>query len=228
MLFRQLIDQESHTLTYVVAGPRYAAIIDPVAHEVDTYVQLLRQMGRQLRFAIDTHVHADHVTALGELRERTGCVTVMGEPARAQCVSRVVQDGDVVHVDEGVELRAMHTPGHTDDSYCFVAGDRVFTGDTLLIGGTGRTDFQNGDPIAAYHSLFGRVLALPDSTIVYPGHDYRGHTSSTIGEERQHNPRLQVDSPEQYAAIMRNLNLPNPRFMDVAVPANLRCGERPS
>ncbi|MEM6991185.1 MAG: MBL fold metallo-hydrolase [Myxococcota bacterium] len=225
MIFRQLFDRDTSTLTYLIAGSRRAALVDPVASQVDTYLQLLRELDLTLAFAIDTHVHADHVTALGELREQTGCTTMMGHPARAACVSQTIHDGDIIDIDAGVQLRAIHTPGHTDDSYSFVTGDRVLTGDTLLIRGTGRTDFQNGDAATQYDSLFGKLLRLPPHTRVFPGHDYRGFTESTIAEELRHNPRLAVDSVEEYVALMGDLALPNPRYMDVAVPANLRCGK---
>jgi glyoxylase-like metal-dependent hydrolase (beta-lactamase superfamily II) len=201
-----------------------ALLIDPVKGEVDVYLRLIEELGIRLVYAIDTHVHADHVTALGDLRDRTACVTVMGAQSRAECVSRRVTDGEAIVLD-GLELRAMYTPGHTDDSYSFVMRDRVFTGDTLLIRGTGRTDFQNGDPNAQYDSLFGKLLKLPDETLVYPAHDYKGWTVSTIGEERAHNPRLQVKSRAEYVDLMNNLALPNPKLMDVAVPANLACGQ---
>ncbi len=228
MIFRQLFERDTSTLTYLIAGKRKAVLVDPVVSQLDVYLQLLSELDLTLAYAVDTHVHADHVTALGELRERTGCVTVMGHPARAACVSQTIHDGDVIDVDEGVQLRALHTPGHTDDSYSFVVGDRVLTGDTLLIRGTGRTDFQNGDAAAQYESLFGKLLRLPLDTRVFPGHDYRGFTESTIGEELRHNPRLAVQSAEEYVALMRGLELPPPRYMDVAVPANLRCGKEAS
>ena len=173
--------------------------------------------------AIDTHLHADHITGLEALRERTRCITVMGEQTKADVVSIRVGDGDRVGI-EGLSLEALYTPGHTDDSYSYIMADRVFTGDTLLIRGTGRTDFQNGDPRAQYDSLFGRLLKLPDETMVYPAHDYKGDTVSTIGEEKAFNPRLQVQSVDEYADLMNNLNLPNPKMMDVAVPANMRIG----
>lgn len=224
-VFRQLFERESSTYTYLLAarpGGR-ALLIDPVREELDRYLQLLRELGLELAYAIDTHVHADHVTALGALRDATGCATVMGEPVRAECVSRRIEDGDRIELD-GLVLRVLHTPGHTDDSYSFVMDDRVFTGDTLLIRGTGRTDFQNGDPGAEYDSLFGKLLTLPDETLVYPGHDYKGWTVSTIAEERAHNPRLQLASREAFIDQMRALRLPTPRLMDVAVPANLACG----
>jgi len=173
--------------------------------------------------AIDTHLHADHITGLEALSERTRCITVMGEQSKAEVVSIRVGDGDRVDI-EGLSLEALYTPGHTDDSYSFIMPDRVFTGDTLLIRGTGRTDFQNGDPRAQYDSLFGRLLKLPDETLVYPAHDYKGDTVSTIGEERTFNPRLQVKSVDEYVSLMNSLNLPNPKMMDVAVPANMRIG----
>jgi glyoxylase-like metal-dependent hydrolase (beta-lactamase superfamily II) len=225
MLFRQLFERESSTYTYLLAGRTggEALLIDPVKEELPKYLKLIEELELRLVFAIDTHVHADHVTALGDLRERTTCVTLMGEQSRATCVSRGLADGELVRID-GVELRAVYTPGHTDDSYSFVMPDRVFTGDTLLIRGTGRTDFQNGDAVAQYHSLRERLLTLPDETLVYPAHDYKGWTVSTIAEEKAHNPRLQVRSEAEYVELMRNLKLPNPKLMDVAVPANLACG----
>ena len=222
MIFRQLFDATSSTFTYLLgsrAGGE-ALIIDPVFDNVDRYIQLLDELDLRLVKALDTHVHADHVTGLGALRDRTRCVTVMGRESKVDVVSMRVEDGERIEVAE-LRLTALYTPGHTDDSYCFLMDDRVFTGDTLLIRGTGRTDFQNGDPLAAYDSLFNKLLRLPDETVVYPGHDYNGNALSTIGEERAHNPRLQVASAEKYAAIMNGLDLDNPRQMDVAVPANL-------
>jgi glyoxylase-like metal-dependent hydrolase (beta-lactamase superfamily II) len=200
-----------------------ALLIDPVKTDTHKYLQLIRELDLRLVFAVDTHVHADHVTALGELRNSTACTTIMGEQSKAQCVSRTVKDGERIEVGE-LALRALYTPGHTDDSYSFVMPDRVFTGDTLLIRGTGRTDFQNGDAGEQYRSLFGKLLRLPGDTLVYPGHDYKGWTVSTIAEERVHNPRLQVRSEAEYVALMRGLKLANPKQMDVAVPANLACG----
>ncbi len=225
MIFRQLFHRDSSTYTYLLANRTggEAALIDPVHSDTDKYIQLLDELDIKLVFALDTHVHADHITALGELRERTDCVTVMGDRTAATCVSRRVSDGEILDID-GIKLEALATPGHTDDSFSYRLADRVFTGDTLLIRGTGRTDFQNGDPRAQYNSLFGRLLQLPDDTLVYPGHDYKGWTVSTIGEEKRHNPRLQVANVEEYVAVMNGLNLANPRLMDVAVPANLQCG----
>lgn len=226
MIFQQLFDPTSSTYTYVLAR-RFggeALIIDPVLELVPTYVSLLERLDLRLVKAIDTHIHADHVTGLGALREFTKCVTVMGERSGVDCVSMRVREDEVIDVD-GVELRTMYTPGHTDDSYSFLASDRVFTGDALLIGGTGRTDFQNGDAYASYDSLFNKLLKLSPETIVFPAHDYNGNTASTIGYERAHNPRLQVSSPDEYAEIMHNLNLPDPKMMDVAVPANVSIGQ---
>jgi len=225
MLFRQLFDRVSSTYTYLVASRPggEALLVDPVREQVDAYLRLARELDLRLVRAIDTHTHADHVTALGALRDTTGCLTLMGEQTRAECVTETFRDGDVLDVD-GVRVEAIHTPGHTDDSYSFRLADRVLTGDTLLIRGSGRTDFQNGDPRAEYHSIFDRLLVLPPETLVYPGHDYKGWTVSTLAEERAHNPRLQVSSEAEYARIMNGLNLPDPRLMDVAVPANLRCG----
>ncbi len=225
MIFRQLFESVSCTYTYLLASRRggEALIIDPVLDKVDRYIQLLDELDLKLVKALDTHVHADHITGLGALRDRTRCITVMGAESKVDVVSQRVSDGDRIDI-EGISLEALYTPGHTDDSYCFVMEDRVFTGDTLFIRGTGRTDFQNGDPYAAYDSLFNKLLKLPDDTLVYPGHDYKGDTVSTIGEEKAFNPRLQVASAEQYAEIMTSLNLPDPTQMDVAVPANLRQG----
>ncbi|HSR71477.1 MAG TPA: MBL fold metallo-hydrolase [Kiloniellales bacterium] len=225
MIFRQLFDSVSCTYSYLIGSRRggEALIIDPVLDKVDRYLKLLEELEFKLVKAIDTHVHADHITGLGALRDKTRCITVMGEQSAVDVVSMRVSDGDTVEI-EGIALEVLYTPGHTDDSYSFRLPDRVFTGDTLLIRGTGRTDFQNGDPAAQYHSLFERLLRLPDETLVYPAHDYKGDTVSTIGEERRFNPRLQVGSLEEYVELMNNLQLPNPRMMDVAVPANLHVG----
>ena len=183
----------------------------------------MNELDLKLVKAIDTHLHADHITGLGALRDRTQCVTVMGEQTKADVVSMRVRDGEKVGI-EGLDLDVIYTPGHTDDSYSFTLPDRVFTGDTLLIRGTGRTDFQNGDARAQYESIFNRLLKLPDETFVYPAHDYKGETVSTIGEERAFNPRLRVKSVAEYEQLMANLHLPNPKMMDVAVPANMRVG----
>ena len=228
MIFRQIFDSVSSTYTYLLASRAggEALIIDPVIEKVDRYLKLMEELDLKLVKAVDTHCHADHITGLGKLRDATRCVTVMGKNTSVDVVSMRVDEGDTIDI-ENISLNVLYTPGHTDDSYSFYLADRVFTGDTLLIRGTGRTDFQNGDAKTAYNSLFDKVLKLPDETMVYPGHDYNGNTVSTIGEERAYNPRLQVSSPEQYADIMDNLNLPNPKMMDEAVPANLSIGYQP-
>ena len=225
MIFRQLFDSTSATYTYLLASRQggEALIIDPVLEKVDRYLQLVRELDLKLVKAVDTHLHADHVTGLGALRDRTHCITVMGEQTHADVVSMRVAEGDRIEI-EGLRLDVIYTPGHTDDSYSYLLADRVFTGDTLLIRGTGRTDFQNGDPRAQYDSIFKKLLRLPDETMVFPAHDYKGETVSTIGEEKQFNPRLQVKSVDEYAELMNNLNLPNPKMMDVAVPANMHVG----
>jgi sulfur dioxygenase len=225
MIFRQLYDRVSGTYTYLIASRRggEALIIDPVLENIDRYLQLVRELDLRLVKAIDTHLHADHITGLGALRDRTQCVTVMGEQTKADVVSMRVAEGDKLQI-ENVSLDVLYTPGHTDDSYSYLMDDRVFTGDTLLIRGTGRTDFQNGDPRQQYESIFGKLLKLPEETLVYPAHDYKGDTVSTIGEEKSHNPRLHVTSVDEYVALMNNLHLPNPKMMDVAVPANMKVG----
>ena len=225
MIFRQLYDSVSGTYTYLIASRRggEALIIDPVLEKVDRYLQLVRELDLRLVKAVDTHLHADHITGLGALRDRTQCITVMGEQTKADVVSMRVSEGDTLQV-EGVSLDVLYTPGHTDDSYSYIMGDRVFTGDTLLIRGTGRTDFQNGDARMQYESLFGKLLKLPEETLVYPAHDYKGDTVSTIGEEKRYNPRLRVTSVDDYVALMNSLDLPNPKMMDVAVPANMKVG----
>jgi len=227
MIFRQLFDSTSGTYTYLLASRHggEALIIDPVLERVDRYLQLVRELDLKLVKAVDTHLHADHVTGLGELRDRTRCITVMGEHSRADVVSMRVAEGDRIEI-EGLRLDVLYTPGHTDDSYSFLLADRVFTGDTLLIRGTGRTDFQNGDPRAQYDSIFNKLMKLPDETLVYPAHDYKGETVSTIGEEKFFNPRLKVRSVDEYVDLMNNLKLPNPKMMDVAVPANMHVGLR--
>jgi sulfur dioxygenase len=225
MIFRQLFDTVSGTYSYLLASRAggEALILDPVLEKVDRYCQLLRELDLRLVKAVDTHLHADHITGLGELRDRTHCVTIMGEQSKADVVAMRVSDGDRVMI-EGLSLDVMYTPGHTDDSYSYLMRDRVFTGDTLLIRGTGRTDFQNGSARAQYESIFGRLLKLPDETMVFPAHDYKGDTVSTIGEEKRFNPRLQVRSVDEYVELMGNLKLPNPKMMDVAVPANMHVG----
>ena len=225
MIFRQLFDSTSSTYTYLLASRAggEALIIDPVLERVERYLKLIEELDLKLVKAVDTHIHADHITGLGALRDHTRCITVMGEQSGVDVVSMRVSDGDRLDI-EGMRLGVIYTPGHTDDSYSFTLADRVFTGDTLLIRGTGRTDFQNGSARAQYESIFNRLMKLPDETLVFPAHDYKGDTVSTIGEERAHNPRLQVRSIEEYEALMAGLKLANPKMMDIAVPANLRQG----
>jgi len=225
MIFRQLFDSVSGTYSYLLASRPggEALILDPVLEKADRYCQLLRELDLKLVKAVDTHLHADHVTGLGELRDRTQCITIMGDQTKADVVSMRVSDGDKITI-EGLALDVMYTPGHTDDSYSYLMGDRVFTGDTLLIRGTGRTDFQNGSARAQYDSIFNRLLKLPEETLVFPAHDYKGDTVSTIGEEKRYNPRLQVRGIDEYVALMGNLNLPNPKLMDVVIPANMHVG----
>src|ERR1700759_1813845 len=225
MIFRQLFDSVSGTYSYLLASRPggEALILEPVLEKAARYCKLLQELDLKLVKAVDTHLHADHVTGLAELRDRTHCITIMGEQSKADVVSMRVSDGDKITI-EGLALDVMYTPGHTDDSYSYLMGDRVFTGDTLLIRGTGRTDFQNGSARAQYDSIFNRLLKLPEETMVFPAHDYKGATVSTIGEERRYNPRLQVRSVDEYVTLMNNLNLLNPKMMDVAVPANMRQG----
>tara|TARA_X000000368_G_scaffold414054_1_gene403211 strand:- start:547 stop:1242 length:696 start_codon:yes stop_codon:yes gene_type:complete len=223
MIFKQLFDTKSSTYSYIISTGkgREALIIDPVIEHTSEYLKILEDLELNLVKVIDTHIHADHVSAMAELKNRTNCQTLMGENSKSEVVSIKVKDNEAIKI-EGIELKAIYTPGHTDDSYCFIMQDRVFTGDTLLINGTGRTDFQNGSSYDAYNSLFDRLLKLPEETLVYPAHDYKGNKFSSIGKEKNNNPRLQVNSAEEYAEIMDNLNLANPKMMDIAVPANLK------
>ncbi|MDA7486114.1 MBL fold metallo-hydrolase [Candidatus Pelagibacter ubique] len=225
MLFRQLFDKASSTFTYLIASAkgREALIIDPVLENVEQYIKLLKELDLKLVKVIDTHIHADHISGIAELRDKTNCVTVMGDKTPADVVAMQVADEETIKID-GLELQAIYTPGHTIESFSFLMNDRVFTGDALLIRGTGRTDFQNGNARDSYNSIFNKLLKLPDETLVYPAHDYKGEMVSTIIEEKKFNPRLQVSSVDQYIEIMNNLNLPNPSMMDVAVPSNLQLG----
>ena len=225
MIFRQMFDCESCTYTYLLASGRgrEAIIIDPVDTQLEKYLQLINELDLKLVVALDTHTHADHITATGQLKRSTECSIAMGEFTKAECVDLHYKEGEKINID-GVELVGMYTPGHTDEHFSFRMQDRVFTGDCLLIRATGRTDFQDGDSFAQYDSLFNKLLKLPEEVLVYPAHDYNGCTVSTIGEEKRDNPRLQVSSPEEYAEIMANLNLACPKKIDVAIPANLKCG----
>ena len=223
MIFNQLFDNISSTYTYIIASDRgrEALIIDPVLEKTDEYLNILKKLDLKLVKVIDTHIHADHITGLNELGKRTNCTKIMGEQSKSEVVDLKVKEDDKIEIDK-IELKTIYTPGHTDCSYSFLMNDRVFTGDTLLINGTGRTDFQNGSAKIQYDSLFNKLLKLPEKTIVYPAHDYNGKKFSTIGDEKNNNPRLQVDSVDQYIEIMNNLKLANPKMMDVAVPANLK------
>ncbi|MDI9817767.1 MULTISPECIES: MBL fold metallo-hydrolase [unclassified Legionella] len=225
MIFRQLFDRQSCTYTYLLASAesKEAVIIDPVKENVSCYIELINQLGLKLVVTIDTHLHADHITGTGELYQLTNCQIMMGLQTKAEFVSLKFSDNEIINFND-FRLKAIYTPGHTDDSYCFLLDNKLFTGDTLLIRGTGRTDFQNGCAKSQYDSLFNRLLKLPEDTYVYPGHDYNGMTVSTIGEEKRFNPRLQVKSCEEYIAIMNGLNLPKPQKMNIAVPANLKNG----
>ena len=223
MIFEQLFDTKSSTYTYVISSGegREALIIDPVIEHTDEYLKILEKLKLKLVKVIDTHIHADHITALNELNKRTSCVRIMGENSKSEVIDLKIKDNEKIKI-ENIELKAMYTPGHTDCSYSYLMNDRVFTGDTLLINGTGRTDFQNGSSYDAYESLFNKLLKLPEKTLVYPAHDYNGKKFSTIKNEKNNNPRLQVKSKEEYAEIMKNLNLSNPKMMDIAVPANVK------
>ena len=225
MLFRQLFDSASFTYTYLLASRPggEALIIDPVLDRVEQYLLLLKELNLDLVKVVDTHIHADHITGMGILRDKTKCITIMGEQSAVDVVSMRVKEGDQITV-EGISLDVIYTPGHTNDSYSFKMNDRIFTGDTLFIRGTGRTDFQGGDALEQYDSIFNKLLKLPEETLVYPAHDYKGEMVSTIGEEKRFNPRLQVTSAAEYVEIMDNLNLDNPKMMDVAVPANQIIG----
>ena len=223
MIFEQLFDTKSSTYTYIISSGkgREALIIDPVIENTEDYIKILESLELKLVKVIDTHIHADHVSGLNELNKRTNCTRIMGEKSKSEVIDLKIKDSEKIKI-ENIQLEAIYTPGHTDCSYSYLMNDRVFTGDTLLINGTGRTDFQNGSPYDAYDSLFNRLLKLPEKTLVYPAHDYNGEKNSTIENERNNNPRLQVNSKDEYAEIMNNLNLTNPKMMDVAVPANLK------
>ena len=223
MIFNQFFDTVSSTFTYLISSGkgREALIIDPVLDNTKDYIFLLKKLELKLVKVIDTHIHADHVSGLKELQHQTDCAVLMGDQSPSEVITMRVKDNEKIKI-ENIELTSMYTPGHTDCSYSFLMKDRIFTGDTLLINGTGRTDFQNGNPIDQYHSLFNRILKLPEKTLVFPAHDYKGKKVSTIGDEKKNNPRLKVKSADQYVELMNNLNLDNPKMMDIAVPANLK------
>ena len=226
MIFKQVFDQKSSTYTYLIASAkgREAVIIDPVVENVDSYIALLNELDLKLVKVIDTHIHADHITGASKLKKVTNCSTIMGEHTPADAVEVKVKDEEIIKIDQ-IAIKAIYTPGHTSDSYSFLMDKYLFSGDTLLINGTGRTDFQNGSSKDAYNSLFNKLLKLPDDTVLYPGHDYNGKLSSTIGKEKEHNPRLQVENVDQYIEIMSNLNLSKPQMIDQNISRNLKLGK---
>ena len=223
MIFEQLFDTKSSTYTYIISSGkgREALIIDPVIENTNEYIKVLKNLNLRLVKVIDTHIHADHISGLNELSKRTKCSKIMGERSSSEVLDIRVKDNEKIKI-ENIELTSIYTPGHTNCSYSFLMNDRVFTGDTLLINATGRTDFQSGNSHDAYDSLFNKLLKLPEKTLVYPAHDYNGKKYSTIESEKNNNPRLQVKSAEEYAEIMDNLNLDNPKMMNIAVPANIK------
>lgn len=225
MIFKQLFDEDSCTYTYLIGSEysKHAILIDPVLSQTASYIQLINKHQLHLVASIDSHLHADHITGSGTLAQATNCLSMMGQETEAEYVKTKFRDGEELIFGD-LKLKAIHTPGHTKDSYCFLMKDRLFTGDTLLIGATGRTDFQNGSASEQYDSLFNGILKLPHTTYVYPGHDYRGNKVSTIGKELKSNPRLQVKSKEEYIHMMNQLNLPPPKHIHIAVPANLKNG----
>ena len=225
MIFKQLFDTKSSTYTYIIASAkgREAMIIDPVIENVGEYIKLLKELNLKLVKVIDTHIHADHVTGASKLRDITKCSTIMGDHTPAETVEIKVKDDEYINLDN-LKIRAMYTPGHTSDSYCFLMNNYLFSGDTLLINGTGRTDFQNGNSKDAYNSIFNKLLKLPDETLLYPAHDYKGEKVSTIGKEKKYNPRLQVDRVDEYIEIMNNLNLKKPISIDENISKNLKLG----
>ena len=225
MIFKQVFDTKSSTYTYLIASAkgREAVIIDPVIENVDEYIKLLEELDLKLVKVIDTHIHADHVTGASKLKQVTNCTTLMGEHTPAETVEIKVKDNEIIDIDN-LKIKSLYTPGHTSDSYSFLLDNFLFTGDTLLINGTGRTDFQNGSSKDAYNSLFNNLLKLPEETLVYPGHDYNGKFSSTIGNEKKFNPRLQVNNVNEYVDIMSNLNLSKPKLIESNISRNIQLG----
>jgi len=225
MLFHQLFDKNSSTYTYLIASAkgREALIIDPVLENIEQYIKLLNELDLKLVKVIDTHIHADHITAASKLKDATNCTTIMGEHTPSDTVEIKVKDDDIIYIDK-LEIKVIYTPGHTKDSYSFLMDDCLFSGDTLLINGTGRTDFQGGNSKDSYNSIFNRLLKLPEETLLYPGHDYNNQKVSTIGKEKKFNPRLQVNSVNEYIDIMNNLNLSKPKLMDINVASNIKLG----
>jgi len=225
MIFKQLFDKHSSTYTYVIASAngREALIIDPVLENVEIYINLLKKFDLKLVKVIDTHIHADHVTGASLLNKKTNCSTVMGKHSPSDIVEIKVKEDEVIKIDQ-LSIKAIYTPGHTSDSYSFLMNNFLFSGDTLLINGTGRTDFQNGNAKDAYNSIFNKLLKLPEETLLYPAHDYNGKKVSTIGNEKKFNPRLQINNENEYVEIMNNLNLPKPKSMDINVTRNIKLG----
>ena len=225
MIFKQVFDIKSSTYTYLIASAkgREAVIIDPVLENVDEYINILKELNLKLVKVIDTHIHADHITGASKLKKATSCMILMGEHTPAETVEIKVKDEEIIKLDQ-LEIKALHTPGHTSDSYSFLMDNHLFSGDTLLINGTGRTDFQNGSAKDAYNSIFNRLLVLPEETLLYPAHDYNGKKVSSIGNEKKFNPRLQIRNEEEYIEIMNNLNLPEPKSMDINVTRNIKLG----
>ena len=225
MLFHQLFDKNSSTYTYLIASAkgREALIIDPVLENIEQYIKLLNELDLKLVKVIDTHIHADHITAASKLKNRTNCTTIMGEHTPSDAVEIKVKDDEIIYVDK-LKIKAIYTPGHTKDSYSFLMNDYLFSGDTLLINGTGRTDFQGGSSEDSYNSIFNTLLKLPEKTLLYPAHDYNDQKVSTIGKEKKFNPRLQVDNINQYTDLMDNLNLPKPKLMEMNVASNIKLG----
>ena len=225
MILKQVFDNKSYTYTYLIASSkgREAIIIDPVLENVHEYIELLNQLDLKLVKVIDTHIHADHVTGASKLKNETNCQTVMGEYTPADVVDFKVKDGEEIKIDQ-LKIKAIYTPGHTSDSFSFLLNNHLFSGDTLLINGTGRTDFQNGSSKDAYNSIFNKLLKLPEETLLYPGHDYNGKKVSTLGNEKKFNPRLQVNSVDQYIEIMSNLKLSEPNEIQFNVSRNIKLG----
>ena len=225
MLFRQLFDKTSSTYTYLIASAkgREALIIDPVLENIEQYIKLLNELDLKLVKVIDTHIHADHITAASKLKNKTNCTTIMGEHTPSDAVEIKVKDNEIIYVDK-LEIKVIYTPGHTKDSYSFLMDDYLFSGDTLLINGTGRTDFQGGNSEDSYNSIFNRLLKLPEETLLYPAHDYNNQKVSTIGKEKKFNPRLQVNGINEYIDVMNNLNLCKPKLMDINVASNIKLG----
>lgn len=230
MQMRQLFDKNSSTYSYLLWDTQGldAVMIDPVLDQYERDIQLIEELGLTLSYSLETHIHADHITSSGMLRERFGCHVAVHENAQVSCADVWLKQGDHILFGDNI-LKVLYTPGHTDTDICYLAADRVFTGDTLLIRGSGRTDFQSGDAGQAYDSITGQLFVLPDRTRVYPAHDYNGMTTSTIGEEKRCNPRLGNNQTRAgYVQIMESMVLDKPQKMDVAVPGNQRCGITPS